>query len=256
MRFIKLTLITIFVGITGLVQAEEGGWVVGVGTGIFGLNIEGDTGYGTIAGPAVIELDVDFQDILDVKDTAAGIALFATKGKWTYDFSFGVMKLSGENEGLTADGTAFAIENSFDATAGNLGVSYAWIQDGTNTLQISGGLRYSKQKIGVELLFGPASAARNISENWTDGYVGLAYTRQLAPGWSWNSKVNIGAGGSDLSTLFNTGIAWHFSPHWVTSLYGNYYSVDYETGDENDLDYFLYDADEFGIGLGIAYLWF
>ena len=60
---------------------------------------------------------------------------------------------------------------------------------------------------------------------------------------------------ADLTYFFSTGYDWKFADHWSTRFYGRLLSIDYEEGDEGDSDWYLYDADEFGVGAAILYLW-
>ena len=92
-----------------------------------------------------------------------------------------------------------------------------------------------------------------IDESWTDVYVGLQYTMIITSNIFWITKADIGGGGSESSTTFNTGVAWRFHEHWTTAFYGQYYSVEFENEDKADADWYLYDADEFGVGIGITF---
>ena len=253
---LRIVLLASLAGTPGLSLAAEDSWNFGIGTGIFGLNVEGDVRFNTLAGPVESEVDADFDDILDVADTAAGFAGFAQKGKWTIDYAFSILEVSGNNSGtISATGVPFRSRVSFDATAAFVGVGYQSLKSNRHNLQARAGLRYTDHEIEFKITAGPASVAKNIDEDWLDGYVGFTYQMMLAPNWYWITKADIGAGGSDLSTTINTGVAWHFTEAWVTSLYGNYYSVDFENGSKGDSDWYEYDADEFGVGLGITYLW-
>jgi len=55
--------------------------------------------------------------------------------------------------------------------------------------------------------------------------------------------------------LINSGINWHFAKHWQLTFYTKYFSVDLEQGSESDSDFYLYDLDGFGGGVGITVLW-
>lgn len=256
MNALRILLITIVAGIPLVSLAEGDSWSYGIGTAIFGLNIEGDVGFNTLAGPVESEVDADFDDILDLKDTAAGFSGFAQKGKWTVDYGFSILEVSGNNSGsILATGVPFSVDVSFEGTAAFLSASYHLLHSENHNLQATAGVRYTDHDINFSVLAGPASVAKNINEDWVDAYLGLAYQMKLAPNWYWKTKADIGAGDSDLSTTVYTGLIWKFSDSWATSLYGNYYSVDYENGSKGDSDWYEYDADEFGVGLGITYLW-
>ncbi len=55
--------------------------------------------------------------------------------------------------------------------------------------------------------------------------------------------------------LINSGINWHFAKHWQLTFYTKYFSLDLEQGSESDSDFYLYDLDGFGGGVGITVLW-
>ena len=69
----------------------------------------------------------------------------------------------------------------------------------------------------------------------------------------WNNRITAGFGGSEGTYMGQTGITWIFYKGWSSTLYGNYTAVEFENGDEGDSDWYLYDIDEFGIGLGFLY---
>lgn len=256
MRIIRLLALSVLTLTPALSLAVDNQWHFGVGSGIYGLNIEGDVGLTTLAGAVTSSVDVDFDDILDLTETAVAVAGFANKGRWTIDYAFGILEVSGRNEGsVLASAVPFRADLTFQATAASTGVAYQWLSNDSHSLSLLGGIRYTEHDIDLDVLVGPLTVGRDVEEDWLDGYIGLAYQMKIAPNWVWKTRADIGAGGSDLSTTINSGIAWNFSESWVTSLYGNYYSVDYENGSEGDSDWYQYDADEFGMGLSITYLW-
>ncbi|MEX1314858.1 MAG: hypothetical protein AB1Z38_11805, partial [Desulfotignum sp.] len=95
---------------------------------------------------------------------------------------------------------------------------------------------------------------RKIDESWTDAIFGISADVPFAEKWSWNTKFDIGLGGSDSAYYLNSAISWRFATHWSTSLFGQYDSVDLENGSQGDTDWYLYDADETTLGLKIMYI--
>ncbi|MBV1929779.1 MAG: DUF481 domain-containing protein [Gammaproteobacteria bacterium] len=256
MRVTRTLALVVSTLIPGALVAADNEWSFGVGSGVYGLNIDGDVGLTTLAGPVTSSIDVDFDDILDLSETAIAVAGFANKGRWTIDYAFAVLELSGNNSGsVLGTGVPFRVDVTFKATTAATGVAYQLMHTNSHQLQALAGIRYTEHDLDMDVLVGPVAVGRDTKEDWLDGYIGLSYQMKIASDWSWKTKVDIGAGGSDLSTTINTALAWNFSESWVTSLYGNYYSVDYENGNEGDSDWYEYDADEFGVGLSITYLW-
>jgi len=220
-------------------DSESDNWNFGIGTSFFALNVEGDIGINTQLGPSVTKLDLDFDDVNNAMDSAAGIAGFAKKGDWTINYALGRLKLEGETGPRRLSFTAGTVDINIEYPLSVAGLS------------IYGGLRYTDHEIDFD---GPA-IKRTIDEDWIDAYVGLAYVMTIAPDVTWSTRVDVGGGESDGSATLNTGINWMFSKQWLATFYGKYYTIDYENGSKGDSDWYLYDNDEFGVGLGISYLW-
>ena len=220
-------------------DSESDNWNFGIGTSFFALNVEGDVGINTQLGPSVTKLDLDFDDVNNAMDSAAGIAGFAQKGDWKINYAVGRLKLEGETGPRRLSFTTSTLDINLEHPLSVTGLS------------IYAGLRYTDHEIDFK---GPA-INRTLDEDWVDAYVGLAFVMALAPDITWSTRVDVGGGGSDGSATFNTGLNWAFAPQWVATFYGKYYTVEYENGSKGDSDWYLYDNDEFGLGLGITYLW-
>ena len=216
-------------------------WNFGVGTGLFALNVEGDLGFGTNLPPgfSVTELDWDFDDINNVLDGASGIGGFAQNGDWKINYALGQLTLAGETSQR---------ELSFTTTGVDINIERSLAAKG---LSVYGGVRHTEHKLDFK---GPI-IQRKITEDWLDAYVGVAYVMDLGGDMSWNTRFDVGAGGSDGSATLYTGLNFMLAPNWAASFYGKYYTVDYETGNKGDVNWYNYDNDEFGLGLGISYLW-
>ena len=48
---------------------------------------------------------------------------------------------------------------------------------------------------------------------------------------------------------------WRFLKHWSARLYGDYKAIEYENGREGDTNWYLYDVDEYGVGLSVLFNW-
>ncbi|MBN4055506.1 hypothetical protein JYU12_02050 [bacterium AH-315-K03] len=238
------------------VAGSDESWKYGVSTGIFGLNLEGDLGFNTAAGPISSEFDLGFDDILDLQESAAGLSGFVSKGKWTVQLGAAVLELSENINGtILASDTPFSVAATYERSSAFVTLVYQFAKKGNHTFSALSGFRYTNHDIDFDVIVGPATVARNIEENWVDAYVGGIYTYTVTPALRWNTKVDVGSGGSEYSATVNTGLSYVITPSWVTSLYANYYTVDYESEDRGDSDWYLYEADEFGIGLGISFIW-
>ena len=236
---VLLTLLSVSSIALAEADSESDNWSFGIGTSFFALNVEGDVGINTQLGPSVTKLDLDFDDVNNAMDSAAGIAGFAQKGDWKINYALGKLKLEGETGPRRLSFSTSALDVNLEHPLSITGLS------------IYGGLRYTDHELDFK---GPV-INRSLDEDWVDVYVGLAYVMAIAPDITWSTRVDIGGGGSDGSATFNTGINWEFSEQWLATFYGKYYTVEYENGSKGDSDWYLYDNDEFGLGLGISYLW-
>ena len=81
------------------------------------------------------------------------------------------------------------------------------------------------------------------------------WAKSFAKKWGWASRIDAGFGDSEGTFLVQTGLNWHFAKYWQLSGHIKNMSVDFETGSQGDSDFYLYDVDETGGGLGIMVIW-
>jgi len=231
-------------------------WKFGVGTGIYALNIEGDQGINVGAfGSVEVEVDMDFDDVLDYSESGFGAAFSASKGLWRFQFTFAHLGLEGDVSGVDGTGTPISAELLFEADTLEFAANYNFLQSAQGVVGVIGGLRYYKHNFDGSVTLGATTLQRDKDFSWVDGFVGLTHACVLNKAWSWSSQADIGAGGSDFTYLINTGLNWQFSENWTTRLYGQVLSLDFEEDSKGDPGWYLYDAEEFGVGLGINYGW-
>ena len=236
------------IGFSSTAQAK---WQNGIGTGFTGLNYEGDIGFNTLlAGPVKVEVDLDPEDTSDLLNTAFGFGGFSTDGKWMIQYSFSNIELEGDAISPNVNGTV-----TFESTGGELTVGYPLYQDSSLNFRVYGGLRYTKHdwETNITVLGTPINSS--FDENWTDGLVGISLDVAFTDKVSWNTRLDGGFGGSEGTAFVKTGIGWRFHENWSTSLYGKYAAVEYENNNIGDADWYFYDVDEFGAGIGILFIW-
>jgi hypothetical protein len=253
-----MCLIVSLVCILGLAGAVNAEWHFGVGTGITALNIDGDMGLNVNAlgiGPVKLKVDMSPSDVMDVMDKAYGLGLFASDGKWMIQTSFSKLELE-DDPAKTVGVNTIRTDLSFDVTKFYLTVGYPIYADEGFILRGYTGLRYNKHDLGAKanINAGAVILNRDIEEDWTDALVGLSVDIPFAEKWSWNTMFDAGFGGSEGSYFFDTGITWRFAEHWSTTLFGQYYAVEFENGSKGDADWYLYDVDEGYLGLRIGYI--
>ncbi len=249
MKWLSLTLLSVLmvIGYTSVSYAE---WSFGIGTGLFRMNAKGDQGFNTQSGPIEFEVDLDPDDFSDLTESAIGFAGYATDGTWMIQYSFSNLEL----EDTASVGTVSATIG-FDIMGGEITAAYPVYRSPQMILGVLGGARYTKHELSINVTDGATTLNRAIDNDWTDALVGLTLTVPLAEKWVWNNRVDAGFGGSEGTYSGNTGVTWRFYKGWSSTLYAKYTAVEFENGNRGDTDWYLYDVDEFGLGLGIAYNW-
>jgi len=246
----------LLINFNGLAHAE---WSFGIGTGLFRLNVDGDVGFHTnIEGPVKVEVDLDPKDFDDFMESAFGLGGYAANGKWTIQYSFSKLKLEDDSSGVLPSGATIFSKFGQDITSGEVTVGYTVYRSPSIILGLHTGGRYKKHEIDSDITIVGAGTTRlsmNIDEQWTDVLFGISADIPLAEKWSWNNRFNAGFGGSEGAYFGYTGITWRFLKSWSTSLYGQYTAIEYENGSKGDPDWYLYDVDEFGLGIGVLFHW-
>lgn len=236
-------------------------WHYGVGTGLFLLNVDGDIGFDSAlaGGPVKAEIDLKPDDVQDLMESAYGLGGFATDGNWMLQFQFAYLKLEDDPAVELPGGNILKATLYQEVTKGEASIGYVMYRGDKLKITPYVGVRFTEHELGrkVSLITGTETLtdSADFSRDWTEARVGATFDVPLAPKWNWSTSLE-GSGGSDIKGYqFNTGVAWNFAQHWTTRLHFNYLSVDYENDDPGDSSWYLYDADEFGVGLNIMYTW-
>ncbi len=230
-------------------------WHFGIGTGLFAMNIDGDVGFHTASGPVTVSGELDNSEISDLMESAFGLGGFASKGKWKILYSAANLVLEGSGEGETPGGTPVAATLALDVTAAEASGIYNFAKTGKHHWGAQFGVRYLKHEYDFDLAIGSTPFSRDLDQDWTDAIVGIAHVYPFADKFAWSNLLNAGFGESEGTVFFRTSIEWHFAKSWNLSLYAQNTAQDFENEDPGHPDWYLYDVDEFGPGLGIAYLW-
>lgn len=245
---------------SSLLSVAHAEWNYGVGTGPVLLNAKGDEGFnlgiGGI-GPVTLDVDLEPDDFSDAAETMLGLGGYATNGQWLFTGTFGLLELEAKPSKAFGPQTISA-ELDYDIFSAELTAGYLVHASDRLVVFVYGGVRYISHDINLDLTAsGPISGTRSgsIDEDWVDALIGVSADVILCEQWSWNNRLEAGYGGSDGSYLAQTGVTWRFAEHWSTSLYGSYYAIDYENGSKGDSDWYLYDVDEFGLGLNVMFHW-
>jgi hypothetical protein len=122
------------------------------------------------------------------------------------------------------------------------------------------GVRYMKHDLDVELSVtqpDPATASTFLlsggAENdWTDVLFGASVGYVFSPRLTWNASADAGFGGSEGTYTFKTSLNWKAGKHLSLGPNFKYSAIEYENGEKGDSDWYRYDADEFGAGIGVT----
>jgi hypothetical protein len=236
------------------VQNAEAGdkWKHGIGTGFFALNLDGDLGLDTIAGPLKLDVDLDNGDVSDLVESAFGLSGYSSNGRWTILYAASTLELEGEGSGNIGAVPARA-DVTFTATRAAFSGVRHFGRGGNSTWGALFGVEFTKHEFENDLVIDGNPLRRELDNDWTDAVVGLTYAYAITENVSWNNRIQGGFGGSEGTFLINTGINWKVGQHWALTFYGQQNAVEYENESEGDPEWYLYDIDEFGVGFGFSY---
>jgi len=235
-----------------VVRAQDE-WHYGIGTGVFALNLEGDAGVGTLLGPAMVDLSLDTSEITDLLESAIGIGGYAAKGKWVLLYSYQQMELEAGVQRATQAGTPGSALVNFTGSGAELAATYRFAVKGKNAWSALFGARYIKHELLFDLDIGANAFTREIDQDWTDALVGFTHAHPFSKKWTWTNRLDFGFGGSEGTVSFNSGFQWQPARHFAMVIFAKGTAVDFENGNPSDADWYLYDIDEFGIGLNFLY---
>jgi hypothetical protein len=146
--------------------------------------IDGDVGLG----PIRTEVDIDFDELLNVLSGALLLHAEAQRGNHGY---FGdLIYMSVEPDPKTGP-LGGQIQSELQATIVELGYLYD-----AQRLGLEFGIRYWDFDLELWPAILPAVQGQ---EDWVDGFVGIRSERELNDKWNMTIRANLGAGGADLT---------------------------------------------------------
>lgn len=233
--------------------AEESPWKFGIGTNLFWLNIDGTQGLHLNQIDTSVDFDIDMSasDVNDIIDTALGFGGYVSYGKLFLDYSVQYLKL--EDGESYSGGPLSRFDLEFETSGLQIMVGYPVLRHPNVRFLVHGGIRYTSHKMNSSLVYNGATFRKNLDNDWLDGLIGISAVVPLSQTVNWISRFNAGYGGSDGTYQFSSGLFWRFHKHWETCIFGRYTAVNFEKGSRGDADWYLYDVDEYGLGLGIIY---
>lgn len=232
--------LVVFSGQNAVAQDE---WKFGIGTGFSSFSLDGDLGFATPAGGVIFDVDLDNSDSSDLVESAFGFGGFARKGKWTILYVLGTMTLE--------DGSG-VLATEWDRTQVEVSVVYNFAKTGNHAWGALLGVR----NIDHDWTITTPTVTVDFDEDWTDVLIGVTHALPFAGNWSWTNRIDGGFGDSEGSFLFVSALNWQATEHWAFNFNIKQHSVEFgETEDIADADFYLYDVDEVGAGVGFMFTW-
>lgn len=238
-------------------QAQQK-WHFGVGTGMTFMNIQGDQGGNIMGyGPATWEIDLDPDEFSDVMESGFGLAGLATDGKWMINYQFASITLGGESSAAlpaAIGGGTFNYDLDFDVFNSKLSVGYTAYRSSNFKFAFTPyvGTRYIKHDINLDYSVTQGGTTtsdfRGRDYSWADFLLGTSISYQVGPRVGISASGDAGFGGSEGTFFFSGAMTIKPGKHFAFGPNFSYTAIDYENGEAGDPDWYLYDANEFGVG--------
>jgi len=197
---------------------------------VWGADLEGRQGIGG----RTIDVDADFDDMIDFVDVGASFRYRATSDGLGWFLEGDYIRLDSSTD------TPVNASAEVTLQLGELGFSKT-LREG---LALYAGLR--AQALDLELRAEPGFIGGDDS-SWVDGIVGLRWTAQRPGPWVAWVRGDIGAGESDSVWLAEIGGGYRFYEAWSMYLGYRVLSTDYEEDD------FVYDVEQSGLAFGFGF---
>lgn len=248
MKGIFSSLLFVLLASPGAVLADK--WNYEAEVYVLAVTIEGDAGIGRAAG---VDVDMNFDDILDVLNASAMVHFEAYKESgWGVALDYSFMDLRDDLSGPRG------------------GVADAKIRQGVlqadvfyrshlakGTIDYIAGVRWWDNDLDVELDIAalPGSIEANVDEDWVDLFFGARWMTPVSESWSYILRGDIGGFGleSDFTSSVQTGFNYKLSDTFVLNMQYKVTWVDYETGSKGDKGYYAYDTVSHGPLVGLSY---
>jgi hypothetical protein len=241
--------------LTASASADE--WQFSIGTGIYFLNTSGDGGFHVddLDIPVKFSTDLDSDEVSELLESAFGVGGYAKKGNLTIGYRFSYLELEDSVSAKLLDGSGRGtLKGTFESTGAGIDVGYPIMNLGRNVIGALVGVRYTEQEYDLNYTDDSGTVFRGtIDDSWTDLVLGLTHALPLTPKLVWSSVADIAFGDTDGTYHFDTGLLWKITPSFSARAYGSFISYDYENGSPGDSDWYLYDTDEYGLGITVLY---
>jgi hypothetical protein len=204
-------------------------------------SISGNSGAVTSSAP----LYLDFDDILDSLEfgTSSHFEAHNSNG-WGFGLDYNYISL-----GASGEAGLFTLDVK-QAVFEGYAIYRQELSDG-NTLDYLLGIRNWRLKLDAEI-YGKNNV-NNIDNSWVDAIIGAKWTKPINENWEFYLKGDVGAGESALTASASIGFRYDINKWLDVDVQYKALLVDYETGEENRLDYFKYDTSTYGPVIGLNF---
>ncbi|HEY9199747.1 MAG TPA: hypothetical protein VIR60_10295 [Gammaproteobacteria bacterium] len=216
--------------------AEYDAWQYEITPYILTAGLDGKAGIRGVTG----DIDMSISDVLDDLQSGFMGMLTARKGPWMYALEGVYFKLEDEaGKSVTGPFGHVTVNGALDLTTkmyvyqGSVGYR---VLDGTTSVDVIGGLRYTKLDLDMTvvitttpaIVFPGGARSASGSESWTDGVVGAIVHHQVSDHVSLLGYADVGGGGSDLTYQLIAGANWEFSKGYTAKAGYRLLDWDYE----------------------------
>lgn len=219
-------------------------WVHNIAPYLWAASLSGQIGIGG----NIVDVDMEFEDILESLDFGGFLTINGQKGRWGYYIDIAYLKLAFDEK--PDKGPISTIESDLEQLSLEAVISYDTYKTDQTTIQLYAGMTYVYLDTNIDITdaFG-GKVKDGITQDWVDPIVGIKIHHNLNDQWYINLVGEIGGFGvgSDLLWQAMAGVGYNINDCW--SLIGGYrhLKIDYENGD------FLYDTDMGGVMIGAVY---
>jgi hypothetical protein len=188
-----------------------------------------------------IPFEVKFADAAENLEATFTVHFEAWKGDWGLLADVSWLDLGGE---MPIPETELAAEIGFKQTMLELGGFYRFAQN----VSIVFGARYTSLDPKITL---PMDMVIDPSQSWTDGFAGLVWRPQLSNRWTFSGRLDLGAGGSNLTVNASAIFDYRLGRFIALSFGYRHLDTDYEDSGAG----FAYDASQSGPLGALRFFW-
>ena len=212
-------------------------------------NIDGDASLGRVNGVGV---EVDFDTILNNLDSAAMVHFEAHHDSgWGMSLDYGYMDLSNQKTNENASVVSAGVRQGVLEA---LGIYRTQLSSGT--LDYFAGVRWWDNDISTDISLSQLPGndlSKDVKADWLDGVVGVRWLHNMSDDWTFLAQADIGGYEANFTSSIQTGVQYEISELMTLDLKYKATWVDYDEGQQAQVDYFQYDTVTHGIVIGLMF---